>query len=151
MSFSFFKTQNNVKTCLHFSYRRKMKKHKFLFFIFKKMKNDFLTFIFHFFLKFKMICLRSEVIFIFQNRQKMNDLRPTHLPAIFITRSLHFTRFCINFKCTKSQSKTYFERFAILDLSLLNESERYYDHKELWVIVKNFGVTHSPRQKQEII
>ena len=37
-----------------------------------------------------------------------------------------------------------FERFAILHLSLLNERGRYYDHKELWVIVKNFGVTHSP-------
>ena len=37
------------------------------------MKNDFLTFIFHFFKKCKMICLRNEVIFIFQNRQKMND------------------------------------------------------------------------------
>ena len=41
-----------------------------------------------------------------------------------------------------------FERFAILHLSLLNESERYYDHKELWVIVKNFSVTHSPPPKQ---
>ena len=48
-------------------------KNKFLFFIFKKMKNDFLTFIFYFFKKCKMICLRNEVIFIFQNRQKMND------------------------------------------------------------------------------
>ena len=41
-----------------------------------------------------------------------------------------------------------FERFAILHLSLLNESGRYYDHKELWVIVKNFSVTHSPPPKQ---
>ena len=37
------------------------------------MKNDFLTFIFHFFKKCKMICLRNEVIFIFQNRQKINN------------------------------------------------------------------------------
>ena len=37
------------------------------------MKNDFLTFIFHFFKKCKMICLRNEVMFIFQNRQKIND------------------------------------------------------------------------------
>ena len=35
-----------------------------------------------------------------------------------------------------------FERFRILHLNLLNESERYYDHKELWVIVKNFSMTH---------
>ena len=37
------------------------------------MKNDFLTFIFHFVKKCKMICLRNVVIFIFQNHQKMND------------------------------------------------------------------------------
>ena len=72
----------------------------------------------------------------------------TALSAIFITRSLHLTRFCMNFKCTTSQLNTFsacifrFERFAILHLSLLNKSERYYDHKELWVIVKNFSVTH---------
>ena len=41
-----------------------------------------------------------------------------------------------------------FERFAILHLSLLNESERYYDHKKLWVIVKNFSVNYSPPPKQ---
>ena len=57
----------------------------------------------------------------------------------------------MNFKCTFSACIFLFELFAILHLSLLNESERYYDHKELWVIVKNFSMTHSPppRQKQK--
>ena len=41
-----------------------------------------------------------------------------------------------------------FERFSILHLSLLNEIGRYYDHKEIWVIVKNFSVTHSLLPKQ---
>ena len=60
------------------------------------MKNDFLTFIFHFFKKCKIICLRNEVIFIFQNHQKMNDPKTHALQCqiyfhFSITHTEHYT------------------------------------------------------------
>ena len=78
----------------------------------------------------------------------------TALPAMFITRPLHLTSLCMNFKCTTFQF--FCLHFSIwtltsLQLRLLNENERYYDHKGLWVIVKNLSVTHSPLPKKEII